>query len=157
MMQRCVALKSSLRIVSFNITLKLRTNGCNNSQHCWGLQCIVGRIKPIRLGRPCVMSVRGPNNVGRAVQTNPTLLHYASAIMEQLVKKCWELPAQKFDQFQTLRNNSQQHTTTCNRINLVPRVFVPYCACCFKTAGKGERRRWVRGWQQGVQTDTTCT
>ena len=30
-----------------------------------------------------VMSVRGPNNVGRAVQTDPTLLRHASAIMEQ--------------------------------------------------------------------------
>ena len=57
------------------------------------------------------MSVRGPNNVGRAVQTDPTLLRYASAITEQ--KKCWELLAEKFDRFQTLRNNKQQHPTTC--------------------------------------------
>ena len=57
------------------------------------------------------MSVRGPNNVGRAVQTNPTLLGYASAITEQ--KKCWELLAEKFDRFQTLRNNIQQHATGC--------------------------------------------
>ena len=36
-----------------------------------------------------VMRMRGPNNVGRAVQTDPTLLRYASryAITEQ--KKCW--------------------------------------------------------------------
>ena len=34
------------------------------------------------------------------------------AILEQ--KKYWELLAQKFDRFQTLRNNSQQHATTCN-------------------------------------------
>ena len=48
------------------------------------------------------MSMRGPNNVGRAVQTAPTfeLLRYASAITEQ--KKCWELLAEKFDRFQTL-------------------------------------------------------
>ena len=58
------------------------------------------------------MSVRGPNNVGRAVQTDPTLLRYASAITEQ--KKCWELLAENFDLFQTLRNNTQQHPTTCN-------------------------------------------
>ena len=44
--------------------------GCNNSQQCWDLQCIVGRIQPIRLCKPCVMSVRGPNSVGRAVQTD---------------------------------------------------------------------------------------
>ena len=57
------------------------------------------------------MSVRGPYNVGRTVQTDPTLLRYASAITEQ--KKCWELSAEKFDWFQTLRNNIQQHATGC--------------------------------------------
>jgi len=66
------------------------------------------------LCKPRVMRVRGPNNVGRVVQTDPTLLHYASAIMEQ--KKCWEFLAEKFDRFQTLRNNTQQHPTTCNRV-----------------------------------------
>ena len=85
-------------------------NGCNNSQQCCDLQCIVGRIQPMSLCKPCVMSV-GPNNVGRAVQTDPTLLRYASAITEQ--KKCWELLAEKFDWFQTLRNNTQQHATGC--------------------------------------------
>ena len=83
---------------------------CNNSQQCWDLQCIVGRIQSISLCKPCVMSVRGPNNVGRTVQTYPTLLRYASAITEQ--KKCWEL-AEKFDRYQTLRNNIQQHVTGC--------------------------------------------
>ena len=61
------------------------------------------------------MTVRGPNNVGRAVQTDLTLLHYTSAITEQ--KKCWELLAEKFDRFQTLRNNTQQGVqtdATCN-------------------------------------------
>ena len=55
------------------------------------------------------------NNVGRAVQMDPTLLRYASAIMEQ--KKCRELLAVKFDRFQTLRNNMQQGVqtdATCN-------------------------------------------
>ena len=59
------------------------------------------------------MSVRDPNSVGRALQTDPTLLRYASAITEQ--KQCWELSAEKFDWFQTLLNNRQQHPTTCNR------------------------------------------
>ena len=86
-------------------------NGCNNSQQVMDLQCIVGRIQPIGLCNPCVMSVRGPYDVGRTVQTDPTLLGYASAITEQ--KKCWELLAEKFDRFQTLRNNSQQHATGC--------------------------------------------
>ena len=84
-------------------------NGCNNSQQVWELQCIVGRIKPISLCNPYVMSVHGPNNVGRAVQTDPTLLRNTSAITEQ--KKCWELLAEKFDRFQTLLNNMQQHPT----------------------------------------------
>ena len=57
------------------------------------------------------MSVRGASNVGRAAQTDPTLLRYASAITEQ--KKCWELLAEKFDRFQTLRNNTQQRATGC--------------------------------------------
>ena len=60
----------------------------------------------IRLWRLCVICVRGLNNVGRAVQTDSTLLLYASASTEQ--KKCWELLAQNFDRFQTLRDNSQQ-------------------------------------------------
>ena len=64
---------------------------------------------------PCVRSVRGLNNVERAVQMDPTLLRYASAITEQ--KKCWELLAEKFDRFQTLCNNTQQHPTTCNRVS----------------------------------------
>ena len=90
-------------------------NGCNNSQQRWDLQCIVGRIQPIKLWRPCVMSVCCPINFGRAVQTNPTLLRYASAITEQ--NKCWEwVVSSNFDQFQTLQNNSQQHATTCNRV-----------------------------------------
>ena len=58
------------------------------------------------------MRVRGSNNVGRAVQTDPTLLRYASAITEK--KKSWELLAQNFEPFQTLRNNTQQHATTSN-------------------------------------------
>ena len=84
------------------------SNGCNNSQLCSDLHAVH------RLCKPFVMSVRGPNNVRRALQTNPTLLRYASAITEQ--KKYWELLAEKFDRFQTLRNNTQQHPRTCNRV-----------------------------------------
>ena len=83
-------------------------NRCDNSKQCWDLQCIVGKVWPIRLWRQCVMQVRGFNNVGRAAQTDPKLLRHASTITKQ--KKCWELLAQKFDRFQTLRthNNMQQ-------------------------------------------------
>ena len=66
------------------------------------------------------MRVRGPNTVGRAVQTDSTLLRNASAITEQ--KRCWELLTQTFDRFQyklcaTTRNNMQQGVqtdATCN-------------------------------------------
>ena len=87
---------------------------CKRMQQVWDLQCTVGRIQPISLCNPCGMSVRGPNDVGRTVQTDPTSLRDASAITEK--KKCWELLAEKFNRFQTLRNNAQQHPTTCNRV-----------------------------------------
>ena len=98
---------------------------CNNSQNCWannfGSYCVrfgsgvqtdattpknIGtynaswkRYHPYDFGdSSCAMPLRGPNNVGRTVQTDPTLLCHASATTEQ--KKCWELLAQKFDRFQ---------------------------------------------------------
>jgi len=49
-------------------------NGCNNSQQCWDLQCIVGRIQAISLCNPCVQSVRGHNNVGRAVSNGSNIV-----------------------------------------------------------------------------------
>ena len=58
------------------------------------------------------MRMRGPNNFGRAVQADPTLLRYAFTIAEQKNVN-WELLAQTFDWFQTLRNISQQHATGC--------------------------------------------
>ena len=74
----------------------------------------------------CVMSVRGPNNVGRAVQTDPTLLRYASAITEQ--KKCWELLAEKFDRFQALRRvcKRTQHVTSNNVGSCWPTMLRPF-------------------------------
>ena len=53
--------------------------------------------------------------VGSGVQTDATLLRYASTITEQ--KKCWESFARKFDRCQALRNNTQQGVqthATCN-------------------------------------------
>ena len=49
------------------------------------------------------MRMCGLNIVGRALQMDPTLLRYALEITEQ--KRCWELLAEQFDWFQTLRNN----------------------------------------------------
>ena len=77
-------------------------NGCNNSQQCWDLQCIVGRIQPISLCKPCVMSVRGPNNVGRTV-----------------VGSCWLKKLTGFRLCATTHNNIQQHATGCaNECNM---------------------------------------
>ena len=59
------------------------------------------------LWRQGVMYVLGPNNVGRAVQT---MWCHALEIIE--LKKCLQQLAQKFDQFQTLCNNSQLHAMT---------------------------------------------
>ena len=55
-----------------------------------------------------------PQQCWKSGANGPTLLRYALAITEQ--KKCWELLAEKLDRFQTLRNNTQQHPTTCNRV-----------------------------------------
>ena len=81
------------------------------------------------------MSVCGPNNVGRAVQTDPTLLRYASAITEQ--KKCWELLAKKFDRFQTLRNNMQQGVQTEATSNIQQR--------CVRLHGALNNFQWAFG------------
>ena len=80
-------------------------------QQCWNLQCIVGRIQPISLCKPCVMSVRGPKNVGIAMKTDPILLCYASAITEQ--KSCWLKSLTGFKLCATKRHNIQQHATGC--------------------------------------------
>ena len=55
------------------------------------------------------MPVGGPSNVGIAVQTDPTLLRYHSAI-----NGTTEISG--VDWFQTLRNDSQQHAITFNRV-----------------------------------------
>ena len=60
------------------------------------------------------MCMRSLNMLEELCKRDPKLLRYASAITEQ--NKCWELLAQHFDWFQTLRNNSQHHATTYNRM-----------------------------------------
>ena len=60
------------------------------------------------------MSVRGPNNVRRAVQTDPTLLRYASVITEQKrCLSCWLINLISFKLCATALNNTQQHATGC--------------------------------------------
>ena len=119
-------------------------NGCNNSQQCWDLQCIRGRIQPISLWKPSVMRVRGPNNVGRAVQTDPTLLRYASVIVKQ--KKCLESLAQSLTthQFKTLRNNYQPHATECTNKQQCWELLVNNVAS-FRTGLKSVGCQWGRG------------
>ena len=91
--------------------------GCNNSQQRSPMKCVGLSREVIALlspRRPWVMHVPVHNNVGRALKTVPTLLCYFALITKQ--KKCWELLTQNFDQFQNLRNNSQQHSSICNRM-----------------------------------------
>ena len=109
-----------------------------------------------------------PNNLGPAVHRGKDTTHKAVETMCIALawpQQCWtscangskivalrfgyhgsnvgnELLIQKYDQFQTLQNNSQQHATTCNRVvkrtqhvtyknvgscwpNLVPRALFP--------------------------------
>ena len=75
---------------------------------CWDLQCIVGRIQPIRLETMC--NARAwPHNVGRALQIAPILLRYASVITEQTVGICWFKRLTGFKLSATIPNNTQQH------------------------------------------------
>ena len=73
----------SITLVKIDISCIIINRGKNPFE-------LVGAVKallsPWRLN---VMSVRGPNNVGRAVRTDAKLLRYASAITEQ--KKSWDL------------------------------------------------------------------
>ena len=107
---------------------QLCANGPNNFQQYKDVQCIMGRIRLIRLRKLTKFGCHLVFNMfmccylqgdhmkcacvaPRAVETDPNLLRYASAITEQ--KKYWELLAQKFDQFQTSRN--VQLPTTRNK------------------------------------------
>ena len=53
------------------------------------------------------MRLRDPNNVGSTVQTDPTLLPYASGVAEQNVGmlECWELLVSIFAQQLLARRN----------------------------------------------------
>ena len=89
-------------------------NRCNNFQQCWDLHCIVGRIQPISLCKPCVVACAAPMMLEELCKRIQHCCATLRAITEQ--KKSWELLAEKFHWFQTLRNNTQQHPTTCNRV-----------------------------------------
>ena len=77
---------------------------------------VVGRIQPIhvRLWRPCVMCVIGPNNVGRA-----TVLCFGNHVWnKRSVGSCWLKSLTVFKLCTTTPNNTQlQHTTSCKRVH----------------------------------------
>ena len=105
-------------------------NGCNNSQQCWNLQCIVGRMQNMRPCKLSLIRVRGLNNVGKAVQTDPTSLRYASAITDfkgSLTR--FKLCANTLVSTTRVRNNMQQGVqmdVTCN-------IHWPTMLCQFGT------------------------
>ena len=81
-------------------------NRCNTSQQCWDLQWIVGRIQPIRLRRPFVMRVRGPNNVG-CVDGSIVALSFGDHGTKEMLgvgSKVWQ-------QLLTTRSDMQMDTT----------------------------------------------
>ena len=80
-------------------------NWCNNSQQCWDLQCIVGRIHPIRRWRPCLMRVRGPNIVALRVGD-----HGTKEMLGVVGSKVW--PGFKLCATTPNNNNVQQGVTT---------------------------------------------
>ena len=68
--------------------------------------------------RLCIMRVRGPTNVGRAVQTDPTLLHHLRrSRIKRNFGSCWLKGLTGFKLCATARNNMQQGVqtdATCN-------------------------------------------
>ena len=114
--QKCCLLFRPRQKVKFGVS---RCSCATTAQKCTKecdaraklLFCLSKPIAFLPFSLPSSSSLRKLPNVVRAVQTDPTLLRHASAITEQ--KKCWELLALKFDQFQTLLNNMQKHVTGC--------------------------------------------
>ena len=89
---------------------KFNANGCNiNSQQCWVLQCIMGRIQPIGLAvsketmcnvpawhKQCLNSCANGSNI------------LALCFGNHRTKEMLGVVDSKFDWFQTLCNNMQQ-------------------------------------------------
>ena len=83
----------------------------------------------------------------KSVQTDPTLLSYTSATMEQ--KKCWDLLAGKFDCFQTLPNNWKKKEACCclQSLHRKEALFLnrPFLSCphpLLKIKTKGKALNW---------------
>ena len=68
--------------------------------------------------------------------------HCCATLRRSRKKKCWELLAEKFDRFETLRNNTQQHPTTCYGVcKRTQHVTSDNVGCCWPTM----LRPFVRG------------
>ena len=98
--------------------------GCNNSQQCWDLQCtMMGRVQLIRLWRPWLCNACAwPQQCWESCANRSSIV--ALRFRDQRTEKCWELFAQKFDQFRALSNNNLQHATGCaNECNMKHSMF----------------------------------
>ena len=95
----------------------------------------------------CEMHVGGPNNFGRAVQTDPTL-RYASAITKQ--KKRWVSWLKSL----SVSNFAQQHATTSNRVckgmqHVISNNFGSYWPTMFRQFAQSFRDLKIQGrWRQ---------
>ena len=81
---------------------------------------IVGRIQPIRLWCPCVMRMRGPNNVGRKEELCKRIQHCCATLQRSRSKRnvgsCWFKSLTEFKLCATTpkhTNNIQQHAKRC--------------------------------------------
>ena len=97
----------------------------NKYQQCWDLQCIVGRIQHIRLWRPCVMSVSGPNSVERVVKTTQHCCalrfgdHEKREMLGVVCSRVW--PLSNFaQQIPTIRNSVCKRTQLVTSKNVSP-------------------------------------
>ena len=87
-------------------------NRSNNSQQCWDLPCIVGRIRPLKLYRSCVMRVRGPQQCWRSCAINGSNI-VALRLGDHGTKEMLRVVGSEVG---PVSNFAQQHATTCNRV-----------------------------------------
>ena len=93
-------------------------NGCNNSQQCWDLQCIVGWSR--KGVYHCVMRMRGQEQqcwkrCENGSNIDPTLIQHRRSWNKRNIGtgSCWLKSLTGFKLCVTTPNNTQQHTTTC--------------------------------------------
>ena len=99
-------------------------NGCNNSQQCWDLQCIVGWSRKSYGLYPCVMRVRGQQQCWKRCENGSNIVslrfgdHGTKEILGRAFVGSNFWPVSNFaEQLQTTRSNIQQHSTlfACGR------------------------------------------